>query len=713
MILSLLLKAKPWLCFLFFGLFSVAIVQAQTDQQKDTLSTSDTLQSIISSSEPEDVLTRLISPVLVLRDYMQNPLGSKVFPLSELGAQEIQSTNQFSLQDALNQIPGVKMDSRGFNGSRRLNLRGTLARSPFGVRNLRMTINGFPITSSDGSSALELLEPADINQIRIFKGPTGSYTMPGTGGLMAVQLMTRSNGRYEVQAGAGEFGGELGMSRAYASVGFGNQRLKTTISGIHSQNQGYRTHEANRKTQLTVNSKYRLNDKLNYQLLAMLYDGYWELPGHITLEQVKEDPTQSNDYSKEHDASVKRRRAYIGLGQNWRFTERFRNETRVFSHFTDKLNPYGNNPFFQGLKDEAAQEFGGRSEFILNSGKENFYKWTLKFGGQVQYFRTEIQEYVNDLGDNGELKYDNDTFITEGLVFGAAEWRPTDKLDISAQLGYNLYNITNTGINNEGDDLAFKVNTREKFLPRLGLSYSLINDHTSLSLSYAHGMAYPGIFEWVDTQTGLFSEELQPEESVNYEFQVATKTLRSRLDLSASVYYSELTNTITELDTDNGVLYENSGESLQRGIEFQASFNQQYKSLKYSIYGTATLTDYEFVNDTSELKLRIPGIVPVTLASGIKVSAQKWQADVHARFISDIPTAAGDELNDDTDYLLLNAKVNYELLKKGRVRLEVHVGVNNLLNSSYTSFFRISTRPEIFNPMPSRNYYAGLTLKRS
>ncbi len=171
------------------------------------------------------------------RGFMQNPLGSSVYPVSEIGVKELESTNNFSVQDALNQIPGVKMDSRGYNGSRRLSLRGTIARSPFGVRNVRMKVNGFPITSSDGSSALELIEPADILSMTIYKGPSGSYEMTGTGGVISTKLKSAFK---PVAARAELTYGDFDFVRTHFSVGIAKRKVSARISGVYSSNSGYR-----------------------------------------------------------------------------------------------------------------------------------------------------------------------------------------------------------------------------------------------------------------------------------------------------------------------------------------------------------------------------------------------------------------------------------------------------------------------------------------
>ncbi len=707
MILNNIKRARRPLCSLFLGLvFSFGALGQENDELKD---------SITQGNQQIDQvkLTQLdLLVVTIERQFMQNPLGSKVFPVTAIGYKELESTNQFSMQDALNQLPGVKMDSRGYNGSRRLNLRGTLTRSPFGVRNVRMTMNGFPITSSDGASALELLEPADIREINIYKGPTGSYEMSGTGGVLATQLRTRKQGEYAVQIGAGEFQGNLGVARAYGAVGLGKNKFTGTLSAVYSENGGFRTHEANDKTQINFNGKYTVNNNRVYDLLAMVYDGYWELPGHLRLEAVEEDRTQSNTYSKEHDAHVARRRVYVGVHQFWRMSDRLSNDTWLFSHFTDKLNPYGTIRFFQGLKDENSNEFGGRTEFKYFP-KRNSYVWEVKLGTQWQHFSTEIQEYINDFGIKGDLKYDNNTDITEGMVFGSLNWKPIEKFQATGQLGYNFYTINNDGVNADDQPLNFNVSNRQKLLPRIGASYQLFNRFTHVNLSYALGMAYPSIFEWVDTGSGQFSSTLNPEESENIELGFNTKLNNRRFDFGVNAYMAKVTETITERETEDGkTFFENAGESSQQGIEIQASYNGNLLEQNFTAYVSAAISDYQFVNDTSNLKLRIAGIAPITFAGGVKLMTQKVQADLHGRFISEIPTVIGEDTNPETDYFLLNCKFSYLVNEKSRAQLRVEAGVNNILDATYTSFFRLNAQGAIYNPMAGRNVFVGISLNR-
>ncbi|MEJ6681153.1 MAG: TonB-dependent receptor, partial [Flavobacteriales bacterium] len=666
MILKNILEAKLWLCFFFLVVFSgTALAQGPLILEDEVSNAEDgflSKASILNNKESnyyftiknlgETLDTLKIEPIIPLgiaviqeRGFMQNPLGSSVYPVAEIGAAELESTNNFSVQDALNQIPGVKMDSRGYNGSRRLSLRGTIARSPFGVRNVRMNVNGFPITCSDGSSALELIEPADIQSMTIYKGPSGSYEMTGTGGVISTQLKSV----YKPVAASAEltFGAGIAelLMRTHFSAGFALKKFSARISGVYSNNDGYRTQEANDKKQLTFTADYEVNNRLKYDILGMLYEGYWELPGHITLDDVEEDPTQANPNSVDYNAHVARRRAYIGVHQRADISEKLWNDTWIFGHFSDKLNPYGTFPGFQGLKDETSRELGGRTEFTF---MPNLVSYNLKFklGTQWQNFSNQIEEFNNVLGEKGTLKYDNSTVITEGLIFASAEYILNDKLTANGQLGYNIYNLDNSGINPSNDaNLDYSIKGNTKVLPRVGVNYKLTSS-VNTSLSYAQGVGYPSIFEWVDTDSGLFSNTLDAETSDNLElsFKGRKKIGKGEFDWLVSGYSARVTNTITERENEEEItFYENSGESSQLGLEGQVSYSESFGFSAVKVYATFTYNDYALKNDTGSTKLNIAGIPDYVAGFGAQWKRKGLSLDVNGRYVSEITTTLGED----------------------------------------------------------------------
>src|SRR5699024_9200273 len=78
-----------------------------------------------------------------------------------------------SLQAAFNSIPGVEMDQSSLSDSR-VSIRGNGIRSPWGIRDIKVYVNGIPLTETDGTTRLEALDVADLHSAEIIKGPASS-----------------------------------------------------------------------------------------------------------------------------------------------------------------------------------------------------------------------------------------------------------------------------------------------------------------------------------------------------------------------------------------------------------------------------------------------------------------------------------------------------------------------------------------------------------
>ena len=76
----------------------------------------------------------------------------------------------FTLVSGLNTLPGVRMEERS-PGSYRLSIRGSLLRSPFGVRNIKIYLDDFPLTDAGGNTYLNALDPSSISSMEIWRGP--------------------------------------------------------------------------------------------------------------------------------------------------------------------------------------------------------------------------------------------------------------------------------------------------------------------------------------------------------------------------------------------------------------------------------------------------------------------------------------------------------------------------------------------------------------
>src|SRR5690606_13458835 len=81
---------------------------------------------------------------------------------------------------------GIRMEERS-PGSYRLAMRGSLIRSPFGIRNVKIYMDELPLTDAGGNTYLNLIDPASIAAIHVLKGPDGSLYGANSGGVIRIQ----------------------------------------------------------------------------------------------------------------------------------------------------------------------------------------------------------------------------------------------------------------------------------------------------------------------------------------------------------------------------------------------------------------------------------------------------------------------------------------------------------------------------------------------
>ena len=138
------LRLKYFLLFLFIA--CAAISKAQQDS----------LRSINDTASLSNVTVTSLASAFKWKDAPA--------PVAVLNQRQIQRLDNISLLPVLNTIAGVRMEERS-PGSYRLSVRGSLLRSPFGVRNIKVYYNGIPLTDAGGNTYLNLI---DISQLQTF-----------------------------------------------------------------------------------------------------------------------------------------------------------------------------------------------------------------------------------------------------------------------------------------------------------------------------------------------------------------------------------------------------------------------------------------------------------------------------------------------------------------------------------------------------------------
>src|SRR5882757_8169629 len=113
----------------------------------------------------------------------EQPVLSVPASVSVLGAAQLKLQPDNSFVSALNTVPGIRAEERS-PGSYRLSIRGSLLRSPFGVRDVKIYFDEIPLTDAGGNTYLNAIDIGNIQHIEILKGPDGSLFGANSGGVV-------------------------------------------------------------------------------------------------------------------------------------------------------------------------------------------------------------------------------------------------------------------------------------------------------------------------------------------------------------------------------------------------------------------------------------------------------------------------------------------------------------------------------------------------
>lgn len=630
----------------------------------------------------------------------------------------ITSTDQFSLQNALNQVSGVIMESRGYGGSHRISIRGSALRSPFAVRNIKMYADGIPLTSPDGQAPFEMIDAADIERIEVIKGPSGSIYGSGNGGVLLYQIKRALPGKNTIGSGAqmGTFGAY--RSHEFAEIGTRNGGFR--ISHVWQDYEGYREQEFNRKNQVSLHFNQYISEKQKVTFFGTYYSGKWGLPGALSGKQVLENPTQAVPFSLANNAYLNRNRLFGGLSHRFNISSALTETTSIYYYSTSKLNPYGTSAFNSGYKDEGADGFGGRTDWTLTKSYLN-HDIKFNFGGEWQSEKFNIVEKTIVNSQPGEFKYLYDIGYISSMAFASLIYEFNDIFFIDLGASYNKTDQDVRGLNDDNFKFDTLATWDGTILPRLATAIKLSKNFT-LFHSIGTGNANPTVFEMIDYENNAYNLQLRPEKGSSQEIGLKHRIESIGLNYELSFYEFQLNDAILAYTVSNGNdtrnYYHNAGETNQRGLEWSLNWNYELAKdiLELEFTSSGSVFSYKYkryeVSDAHLTGKRIAGVPLTNAVHGIHASLFKQIKISIQNFWFDRTPLDNSNTVWSAPYHLLNARIAWVKNFTSHWQAGIHAGMNNLLDSSYTSNFNLNAvGDKYYNPSAPQNWFLGLNVQ--
>jgi iron complex outermembrane receptor protein len=637
------------------------------------------------------------------------PLNEVPASIGYVSSADLGRFNNTSILPAANSIPGVRMEERS-PGSYRLSIRGSLLRSPFGVRNVKMYWNGLPFTDGGGNTYLNLLDFNSVGTMEVIKGPGGSLYGAGTGGVVLVKSPEVKQNEIEQTILLGSFG----LRRVNTAAQFRNKNLVFRINAASQQSDGYRQQSAMKRDGLNADLKFLLSSRSTLSATFFYTNLQYQTPGGLNKVQYDQNAKQArpaggpNRGAVEQKAEVSNKTPYAGLVYDYDWSDRWTTRIGIFASHS-KFD----NPTIRNYEQRRETNTGARTETQFKFGTDA-KGGKLTFGAEYQHLKSPIGVYGNSLGVKDTVQtFDN---LTSTLFLGFAQVDFEFGNSIFLTIGGSINNLSYTFERTQPAILSQAKKFSGIFSPRVAI-LKKISENISVFGNLSRGFSPPSLAE-VRPSTNTFSDSLDAETGTNYELGFRGNA-GQRISFDLAVYDFHLDRAIVIQHKNNGAEYFiNAGKTRQQGIEAKISWSPishgsgVVSDLK--LWNSYSFNHYRFRNYISDGAdyggKKLTGVPPTVNITGLDVTLRgKIYMNATANYVDHTP------LNDANtffanEYFLVGARLGLKT-QINRSTANFFAGVDNALDRKYSlgnDLNAIGNR--FYNVAPARNFYAGITV---
>jgi iron complex outermembrane recepter protein len=642
------------------------------------------------------------------------------------GADDLDKTRASSLDDLLQNAPGVIMLSENEVEVSKIYLRGYGVIQEDEPSSVEYLIDGLTLNQGDGEMIIEDLDVGTFKYVEIYRGADalqyGGLTLGGAVNFVPFTGYDASPLTVKAE------GGSFGFMRSEISSGGVDGPFDYYVSVSARYREGWRDHSTESTEYLFSDFGYKFNNRLENRVYVIVDQTDRELPGALTLQQLEQNPAQADSLAVPQDwrkdwyyfrvadkLSYKQGPEEADAGVYWWHREAY------------EPNIYIPSNTLSGIGSFYADDFGG----LFNSttrwdwlGGENIL--TLGFNPTAEDEEDAYYENLN--GQKGALTGADGEWSFNSVLYAQFQHYLTEKFsillgvqDIYAQRHFS--DFFNTSVDgNASRNLSYRgIN------PKIGLIYEL-NDKDQLFASFNRAFQPPSFDDMVSFDTGPnTSQILTPlEAQTAWTAEVGTRGEEGRFKWELALYHSwvrhELVDVYSaETDLDLGSL--NVPHSMHQGAEaglewrlFDSMFTQGNKTRagdRLILRQDFTLTDAHFSHDPTFGNDRIAGIPIYDYQAQLMYeSPYGFYAGPNLHWIMTRYPIDNANTLDCPAYVLLGFRAGMELGKG----FSIFFDARNLLDQRYASSVdpissasAFEPQAQVFHPGDPRSFYGGLS----
>jgi len=618
-------------------------------------------------------------------------------------------------------VPGITVLNRqNYAQDLQLSIRGFGARTAFGIRGVRLIVDGIPATMPDGQGQASTISLTSTERIEVLRGPLAQLYGNAAGGV--VQAFTRAAPAVPEGVLLGQTG-SFGLARSAVQLAGRSGAVGLVADYGHFHTDGFREHSAA--------TRRHFNGRLDWR------DG----PTQVAFTLNAFDMPLALDPG--------------GLGEDWALDPRralanFRNNRARKTVRQDQAGVLANHRYANALELQARAYAGRREVFQAQSlgtwiGLDRDYagtgiqlarpfemgalpgRWTLG----ADFDRSTEDRTGGTTGEAGAAAGDptpgsltrNQDYTAQNRdVFAQVSVSPAEAVTVTA--GVRTSRVRLDVEDRRTPSLSGGVAYRAT-LPVLGLSW-FVTEATNVYANVGRGFETPTIAETTYTGTerlDQFNDSLRPSSSTHRELGVKSMLGEaSRIDVA--VYSIDTRDEIVVLASGGGkTSYANAARTERKGIELSGRtvLDRHWRAqLTLNRIDAAYAEAFQAGTQPIPAGNRLPGIPRRSAFAELAWAQAPWSDRRQPGAVARGAQAAlewieaGDlqanDLNTGTadGYRIFNARLTYGF-QTGRVRWVALARIDNLTNERYVGSVIVGNANP-YEPAPGRHWLAGLRM---
>lgn len=659
----------------------------------------------------------------------QEPLSRVPYAVGVLDREALQRGQQtVGVDEALSNLPGVVVANRyNFSLDQRISIRGFGSRSNFGVRGLKILLDGIPQTLPDGQSQLTNVDFATIDRAEVLMGASSSLYGNASGGVISLRSEPAAPGpfaqRVRLQGGGGRAADD-GFYKWQSWTSGRSGKVSGTLSISQFKTDGFRQNSAADFRQLAAGVDYTISGStLGTLRFSAADDPRAENPGALTLSEVRANPDSAaaNNINRRADKDVQQQQLALGVQHFDQAGNEY--DVTLFGLLRDLANPLAAPP--PGPFSPTAGTYvgidrvvgGARVSAVRRLGSAPRSP-RLTAGADVQRMRDDRSNFRSEAGvPTDSVLIDQRERITEFGPFAQLAWSPIEPLLLSGGVRYDWVRFDvedhhlSDGLDNSG------ARTMSAFSGHIGASWSFDQrfiPYVNVSTSFET----PTTTELANRPDGIggFNDQLKPQRAVNYEVGARGQPVPA-VTYSVALFLARVTDAIVQQQEVGGrAFFRNAGKTHNDGAEVGLSVSPLlWLTLKGAYtYAHYRFADYKIVSPAGVDTLdgnKLPGVPDHYWRFGLRTEFSRgFYLDADHTISSSLFSDDANSVDFGVDAWgagVTNLRMGWTG-DVGNMQLAPFVGFNNLWDRRYIGSVTLNgVGGRVYEPAPGRVVYLG------